>query len=148
MKCSRPNFLPRFTWLISASQLSFERGIGIAAAVTHEIQLIALGLCVFVSQKDYSHARRMEYCSQNPPCESKTRLIFLTAKEQSKNAVYYELIHKDLRKQFLIFISFAVLLLGDCMILLSLSWSNFTIADCRATAQLFLQLLLAGCFQK
>lgn len=53
--------------------------------------------------------------------------FFLTTKEQSKNAVYYELIRKDLRKQFLIFILFAELFLGHRMILLSLSWSNFAI---------------------
>lgn len=89
----------------------------------------------------------MEYSSQNPPCGAKTRLIFLTAKEQSKNVVYYELIHERLKKQFLMFILFAVLFLGDSMIPLSSSWSNFTIADCRATAQLFLQLLLTSCSQ-
>lgn len=90
----------------------------------------------------------MEYCNQNPPCGSKTRLTFLTAKEQSKSTVYHELNRKDLGKQILIFILFAVLLLGDRMIPLSLSRSNFTMADCRAAAQRFLQLLLAGCSQK
>lgn len=110
--------------------------MGIAAGVNHDVLLVALGFSLFASQKDYAHARRKEYCRQSPPCGSKTRLtlpfLFKCRRTVYKCSLLRINSQGSKETYFPAFILFAVLFLGDCMILLPSCWPNFMVAACEA----------------